>query len=91
MTILETRAACPSPGERARVSLVESPTIGRWVLATLTDRISRSYELTFSPDISEGEWDDITDLLPEGFRLLSMLGVGGQVLGIPRAVLATFA
>ena len=72
------------------LDIVESETVGRWVLATVggyDDSIS--YELTFVPDLRPDEWKRVCAALPRNYRITGLCAVGGELLGRRRALMAT--
>lgn len=72
------------------LGIVESATVGRWVLATIGGYDdSVYYELTFAPGFLE--WDEVKRHLPAHFLLTDLRAVSGDLLGRKQALLATIA
>ena len=76
MGIVGTDAACSS---------------GRWVLAEIPTGSRLLWEATYAPDITGEEWRAIRRELPDSARVVSVETVGGQLLGIPLAIMALIA
>lgn len=74
------------------LNIQESPTVGRWVLATIGGYDDSVYrELTFAQDIRAEEWEDIFLRLPLGFLVVALRATDGVTLGRKHALLATIA
>jgi hypothetical protein len=70
------------------VRIVESSALCRWVLAEIVTGSEVSWEATYAPDITGEEWSALRRELPLGATVASVETVGGQLLGIPLAIMA---